>query len=213
MQALEKIYLNTDWITVVLVLLFVVLFVLKGLDALKLKGYAIAFFNKGFIEDEVEENTTFFKAFHILIFTFSITVLSLVCYYFLIHFSEIKIEGLYLFGAIFLVLFFYFLIKWGLEYLLSLLFLIRKEVRFLLVSKSSYLYNISFYLFISLVLLQYTKLNITFLIGFTTLLFLMRFSFHVTNNKNLIFSKLFYFILYICAFEIAPLFVLFKLMF
>ncbi|QNM84800.1 DUF4271 domain-containing protein [Polaribacter pectinis] len=213
MQALEKIFINTDWITILLVLLLGTIFFLKGLDAVKLKGYVFALFNKGFVENEVEENSTFPKAFQILMFLFSITVLSLVCYYCLIYFSETKIDGFYLFGITFLTVFFYFLIKRSLEYLLSLLFLIRKEVRFFLVSKSSYLYNISFYLFVSLVLLQYTKLNITFLTTFTTLLFLMRFIFHIINNKNLIFNKLFYFILYICAFEIAPLFILFKLMF
>jgi hypothetical protein len=32
------------------------------------------------------------------------------------------------------------------------------------------------------------------------------------NNKNLILNKLFYFILYICALEIAPLLFIYKMM-
>ncbi|WP_442957528.1 DUF4271 domain-containing protein [Polaribacter sp.] len=205
--------MNTDWITILLVIQFGTIFFLKGLDAIKLKGYFSALINKNFVESEAEENTSFLKAFQLLIFLFSINVLSLVCYSFLIHFFEGKIESFYLFWITFLSIFSYFILKWSLEYLFSLVFIVKKEIRFFLLSKSTYLYNISFFLFICLILVQYTKLNITFLAVFTILLFLVRFSFHLISNKNLIFNKLFYFILYLCAFEIAPLFILFKLMF
>jgi hypothetical protein len=212
-KALEKIVMNTDWVTIFLVVLLMGFFFLKALDAKKLKGYAFAFFNKGFVEDESKENTPFLKVFQSIIFMFSILVLSLISYFVLIDFSENKNDDFYLFLLSFVVLFFYFLIKWALEYLLSVLFLIQNDVRFFLASKSIYLYSVCFYLFITLVLVQYTQLNSFFLMVVSMLFFLVRFFFHITNNKKLVFNKLFYFILYFCAFEIAPLFILFKMIF
>ena len=170
-------------------------------------------FKRGFVEDQSEEGNTFFNSFHIIIFLFSVIILSLISYTILIDFSKNIGDSFYLFINLFTAILFYLLLKWFLEYLFSLLFLIREDVRFFLFSKSSYLYNICFYLFICLFLVQFTKLNVTFLKYVTVLFFLLRFWYHLANNKKLIFNKLFYFILYLCAFEIAPLFILFKLMF
>jgi hypothetical protein len=77
-QALEKIVINTNWISIILVFLFAIIAVLKIIDGDKLKGYVFALFNKSFIEDEVEENTSFFSSFYSLLFIFSSTVLALV---------------------------------------------------------------------------------------------------------------------------------------
>jgi hypothetical protein len=106
----------------------------------------------------------------------------------------------------------YFVIKSFLEVAFSSLFLIKKELRFYIVSKFAYLYSISFFLLISFVVCQFGPLNVSSFSYIVILLFFIRFIFHVSINKNLIFSELFYFILYLCAFEIAPLLTLFKLM-
>ena len=213
MQALEKIGIENNWITILLVVLLVIIFLLKGIDSTKLKGYISALFDKGFVEVETEENIMFFKGFYILIFTFSISVLSLISYFFIIENANNVEKGFYSFLAVFLLVLIYFLVKWILEYLLSSLFLINKGVHFFLVSKTSYLYTITFLLFGGVILVEYSQLNASFLFYLTAILFFTRFLVHVVNNKNLIFSKLFYFILYLCAFEIAPLFILFKLIF
>jgi hypothetical protein len=212
-QALEKIVTNTDWITIVLVVLLSIVFLLKFLNPEKLKTFAFALFNKGFIEKETEEGITFFKPFYSIIFLFSISVFALVCSTILVGLPENKNSYFYLFIGSFGAIFIYLLLKWFLEYLLSLVFLIRKDTRFFLISKSSYLYNISFYLFICLIIVQFTELNTNFLLIVTVLFFIIRFCFHLANNKKLIINELFYFILYLCTLEIAPLFLVFKLMF
>ena len=71
MQALEKIVITTNWISIILVFLLSIIAVLKIIDSNKLKGYVFAVFNKGFIEDEVEENTSFFSSFYSLLLTWS----------------------------------------------------------------------------------------------------------------------------------------------
>ena len=213
MQALERTVIDTNWITILLLLLLVCIFLLKILNPKRLKGNLFSLIKNSFIETEIEEKNTVFNLFESIIFTFSMLVFSLLAYKTVLLYVD-KVEiGISTYLKIVALIFSYFLIKWLLEYLFSVLFLIKEQVRFFLVSKSSYLFSISFLIFIGIIITEYSQLNLAFLIYFTILLFLFRFVFHLANNKNLIFSKLFYFILYLCAFEIAPLFILFKLMF
>ena len=212
MQALEKIVINTNWISIILVFLFAIIAVLKIIDGDKLKGYVFALFNKGFIEDEVEENTSFFSSFYSLLFIFSSVVLALVTSLLVAETNKNTSFSLSSFFLILGIIWSYFTIKSLLEIGVIRLFFIKKEVRFYVVSKFGYLYSISFFLIIFLVLFRFGPLNFSFFIAATLGLFFLKFVFQVVNNKNLVFGKLFYFILYLCAFEIAPLLIMFKLL-
>jgi hypothetical protein len=211
LQALEKITYSNNWITIVLLLLFLSIVFLKILDAKKLKESFFAFFN--FIEDDDTEVTPFFNGFQRIIFLFSISVLSLLGYYFKLYKYPSVTESFTTYFSIFLVFFCYFFVKRILEFLLIRLFLIEKAVRTFLFSKNNYLYSVSFLIYIGLILITYTQIPINYVFYFSAFLFLLRFIFYVVRNKKLVFNKLFYFILYICAFEIATLFILFKLLF
>jgi hypothetical protein len=194
-QALEKVAIDTIWIPMVLVFLLAMIAVLKIIDVEKLKGYALAIFNKGFLEDEVEEDTSFFSSFYSLLLIFSSIVLALVISLFV---SEIKQHSFITFSSFLYVLgivFGYFLIKSLLEVLLTKIFLIEKQVRYYLISKFGYLYSISFFLLVFFILFQFGPLNFSSLIGIISVLFFISFMLHVVNNKKLIFSELFYFIL------------------
>tara|TARA_B110000238_G_C16049878_1_gene405626 strand:- start:249 stop:890 length:642 start_codon:yes stop_codon:yes gene_type:complete len=210
-QALEKVAIHTIWIPMVLVLLLAIIAVLKIIDVEKLKGYALAIFNKGFLEDEVEEDTSFFSSFYSLLLLFSSIVLALVISLFV---SEIRQHSFVTFSSFLYILgvvFGYFVIKSLLEVLLTKIFLIEKQVRYYLISKFGYLYSISFFLLVFFILFQFGPLNFSSLIRIISVLFFISFILHLVNNKKLIFSELFYFILYLCAFEIGPLLILFKM--
>ena len=211
MQALEKIVINTNWISIILVFLFAIIAVLKIIDGDKLKGYVFALFNKGFIQDEVEENTSFFSSFYSLLFIFSSVVLALVTSLLVAETNKNTSFSLSSFFLILGIIWSYFAVKSLFEIGVIRLFFIKKEVRFYVVSKFGYLYSISFFLIIFLVLFRFGPLNFSFFIAATLGLFFLKFVFQVVNNKNLVFGKLFYFILYLCAFEIAPLLIMFKL--
>lgn len=213
MQALEKIVINTNWISIILVFLFAIIAILKTIDGDKLKGYVFALFNKGFIQDEVEENTSFFSSFYSLLFIFSSVVLALVTSLLVAETNKNTSFSLSSFFLILGIIWSYFTIKSLLEIGVISLFFIKKEVRFYVVSKFGYLYSISFFLIILFVLFRFGPLNFSFFIAATLGLFFLKFVFQVVNNKNLVFGKLFYFILYLCAFEIAPLLIMFKLVF
>lgn len=213
MQALEKIVINTNWISIILVFLLAIIAVLKTIDGDKLKGYVFALFNKGFIQDEVEENTSFFSSFYSLLFIFSSLVLALITSFLVAEINKNTTFSVSSFFLILGIIWSYFIIKSLFEIGVIRLFIIKKEVRFYVVSKFGYLYSISFFLVIFFVLFRFGPLNFSFFIAATLGLFFLKFVFQVVNNKNLVFGKLFYFILYLCAFEIAPLLIMFKLVF
>ncbi|WP_423809700.1 DUF4271 domain-containing protein [Polaribacter atrinae] len=213
MQALERVIVDNSWITILLVCLLACIFLLRGLSTVRLKGSVSSLLNKSFVESEIEENSSFFNPFKNVVFVFSITILSLLSYKIYLHYNSSSEQGFYTFLKILGVVFSYLTIKRLLEFLLSVIFKIDKKLDFFLVSKSIYLYSVSFFLLIAIVLVEYSQLNTLFLVYFSALLFSVRFIFHAVINKKLIFSELFYFILYLCAFEIAPLFILFRLLF
>ncbi|MDD7915428.1 DUF4271 domain-containing protein [Polaribacter ponticola] len=165
------------------------------------------------IESDSDEKTGFLDVFQIVLFLFTLLILSLIVFKFNIYKLSLSVERFSLFFSIFLVLSTFFLIKRTLEHLFSILFLIKKEIDFFIKSKYNYLYVISFLLYIAMILCEYGNFKQTLLLSFSAFLLVLRFVLVVVINKKLIFSKLFYFILYFCAFEIAPLFILFKLMF
>jgi hypothetical protein len=213
LQAIEKIIATNSWVTALIMLLFVGVFLLNALNADRLKGSVFSLFNINFVESESQENSTPFNTFQIVLFIFTVIVLSLLTYNFKNYKLPTNVAGFSSYTHVFLSLLFYFLIKRTLEHLLFHLFLIKKEVRFFIISKINYLHTVTFLLYISLVLSEYAGFKQLYLFYFAALLFIIRFVIHLVNNKKLIFNKLFYFILYICTFEIAPLFILFKMMF
>ncbi|WP_439128347.1 DUF4271 domain-containing protein [Polaribacter sp.] len=211
MQALEKIAINKNWITLIILLLLLLIAVLKSIDKERLKGYVFAFFNKNFIDLEVEENPSFFNSFNFILFLFSAIILSLTSSLLLANKSYFFDHTFSSFLTILVLVLSYLLLKKLLDFLLVRVFIIKKQLQFYTISKISYLYAISFGLFVVTIITTYSGINTRVL--YYTFVFLLAFRFvtHIIINKKLIFSKLFYFILYICAFEIAPLFLLFKL--
>lgn len=209
MYAIPREVISNNWMTVVFLFMWVLLFVLKKIDPEKLRGTISSVFNKGFIEIETQEEFSFFTVFQSVLFLFSTLVFSL---FFSILISEYvenyKLEAAF-FLKVFLGVFGYLLFKRLLEFLLATLFSIKKEVNYFLFSKYSYLYAVSFAGFLGLLIYSYSYSNSVFLALLLGVLLTVRFLVLFTNNKKLILNELFYFMLYLCAFEIAPLLVLF----
>jgi len=213
LQAIDKIAYSNDWVTILLLLLFASIVLLRVIDQKKVRENFFAILNFSLIEDEDIEDRSFFDVFQILICTFSVAVLSLLLYYFKISKITENIHEFRSFLPVFIGLLLYFLTKRFLEYVLLFLFMIKSKLRFFIYLKNNYLYSISFLLYIALILFEYAGINLQYVLFFAGFLFILKFTFLIVRNKKLIFNELFYFILYICALEIAPLFVLLKLMF
>lgn len=213
MQAIERMPFSNDWMTLVLLLLFGVLFLINIVDSAKFKEILFSLFKISFLEQEIDDNYQFINGFQLLLSFFSVVVLSLVFFdikvvYFGVNWSIF--EG---FFKVFLGLLGYFLLKNLVEFVLVYLFFLKRKITYFMISKNNYFFAISVYFFFVLLLKQYAHLNPVFIYYFAGFLFLVSFIIYLINNKNLILNHLFYFILYICALEIAPLLIVFKLMF
>lgn len=212
MQALERGFISNDWITLLFVFVLLLFFALKTLNINLLFGYFFSFFKKGFIEKRAEENPSFFSAFHITLFLVSSVIFSLFVVLTVNDFSIYKVDGFSSFWQLFLLILLYLIVKYALDFLLSRLFRISVATRYFLFTKYGYFYTVNLWMFPVLILYTFSFKNEWFLLISFSILIMIRFLFIVGNNKNLILSKLFYFILYLCALEIAPLFILYKLM-
>ncbi len=213
MQAIERMPFSNDWMTLVLLLLFGVLFLINIVDSAKFKEIIFSLFKISFLEQEIDDNYQFINGFQLLFSFFSVVVLSLVFFdikvvYFGVNWSIF--EG---FFKVFLGLLGYFLLKNLVEFVLVYLFFLKRKITYFMISKTNYFFAISVCIFFVLLLKQYAHLNPVFIYYFAGFLFLVSFIIYLINNKNLILNHLFYFILYICALEIAPLLIVFKLMF
>lgn len=199
--------------TLVLLVLFGTLFLINILDSAKFKEIIFSLFKIRFLEQQIDNNYRFINAFQLLFFSFSVIVLSLLVFDFKVVYSGVNSKSFEDFFQVFFGLLGYFLLKNLVEFILVYLFLLKRKLTYFMILKANYFFAISVYVFFVILLKEYAHLNQVFLYYFAGFLFLVSFIFHFINNKNLILNQLFYFILYICTFEIAPLLILFKLMF
>ena len=213
MEALQRVILSNNWITIIFLVSLAVLFFLKLFEAEKLKGYAASIFNKGFIEIEAEDNSSFFSFFHIgfsFFFFLMITITGYFCANIYSHRTFFLLQDyIHVFNYVLL----YMIVRFVSMSLFILLFELKQSISLFLISKRGFLYSISIGLLFLNIIYFYSFQNKYLLITGVGLLFLVRFLMILMINKNLIIKELFYFILYLCAFELAPLFVLFRWIF
>lgn len=213
MQAIERMPLSNNWLTFVLLLLFLSLFLLTIIDVARFKEVASKLFKVSFLERTIDENYTILSGFYILFTLFSVTVFSLLFFDVKVFYDGVNALSFQEFSGVFQMVFIYFLLKNSIENVLIYLFMLQKKLVYFVVSKANYFFAISCYIFVLLVLKEYANLQSSVIYKVAGFLFFISFILHFLNNKNLILNHLFYFILYICTFEIAPLLILFKLMF
>ncbi len=216
-EAKEIVPLNNDWITVVFFTILVLLVVLKVLYKERLfhistlflsKKYLLIYFNK-----EKAKST---QVFYILLFLVRLLVVSLILFLASNYISVLK-ESLTLksFTSIFVVLAVYFGLRYVIGVFLAFIFDLKNEHTKILYDKVSYFNTLILWVLPLLLISAYSYnhreilLKVTF--AFFIFLLIVRYTLILINNKNLIFNHLFYFILYLCALEIAPLIIILKL--
>jgi len=213
MEALQRSVLSNNWITLIFVFSILLLFFLKLFTTAKLKGYVTSLFNRGFVEIEAEENYWALSFFHTGFSLFTFLMLSVTTFFLVNQFKQSSVFLLedYLLSTSYL--FSYVVLRFIVVFALFSVFQFHSKLSFFMTSKRGYLYSISVGLLFLNVFYFYAFQYQYFLFAGFTVLFSLRFSLILINNKNLIIKELFYFILYLCAFELAPLFVLFRLIF
>lgn len=210
MEVVERGFTNPSWITTIILFSLLLLVLLRMMNSHKFLGTLSSITNKGFLEIESEEKQSAFTFFNIVFTLFSLITLTLSVFFSL---EKIKGETFHFREFSYLILFVgvYMLSRFLLELVLIRLLSIQHFLNFFFESKKTYLFSISIGVWFLNVIYFYSNYSIWMVwVGFF-ILFSIRFFTIIITNKNLIFSHLFYFILYLCAFEIAPLLILYKM--
>lgn len=216
-EAKEIVFENKDWISLVFLTILIVLVIVKIMFKDRLANTNILFFSKKYVSIYFnKEKTNLFNLFQTGMFVVQILVLSLLFYTISIYFNlNVEILNLNRFLIILIAVSSYFIIRYGIGVFLAQIFDVLKIHKKIVYQKISYFNNLILWILPFVFFLIYFPYSKTLLFKITLISFvffvIIRYVLLLVNNKNLIFRNLFYFILYLCALEIAPLLIILKL--
>jgi len=210
MQNIHRTIESLDWITFILVGCVILVTVLRVVypkrfdDFIKLPISNNYFLTKGKFEELKHP-------FSVLFFLIQVLTLSLFIFLFFLEKREVSAT---IFIKITLASFIFILIKTCIEKLIGSIFDIETIINNYIFTKLSYRNFISLFLivlnFIFYFSVEPTILLLFIFSGFIVLLNLFILFINYKNYRSLIFSNFFYFLLYICALEISPYLIIYK---
>lgn len=207
---------NNEWITWVFLLVFLILVLVKLGYPRRFRTFLSVYVSKNFFleyANEIAEKLNFFSIALFLVQNLLVAVFLFLC---ITNFSLVPFENsLWLYIELFLGVSIYLFSLYGIGYLLSRLFSLESVYESIIIYKYSYLKVASIISIPLLLLASYNPTNSEVLfylmLGGVSFLLTVRW-FHILRHNNKLFlERLFYFILYLCALEIAPLLLVYKL--
>jgi len=216
-EAKEIISQNNDWMS------FIFLGVLGLLTLVKIRyndriiHTSTLFFQKKYLSIYFnKEKNSVFNGFQTPFFLIKIMIISLLLYHINIFFNiNSVVIGFQGYGKILICVAIYFLIRYLLGLLISEALSFQKPHRKVVFDKLNYFNNVILWMLPVITIYSYATsykvffFNILFFVSIVLLV--VRYSLLLANNKNLIFNNIFYFIVYLCALEIAPVVLILKL--
>ncbi|WP_366894051.1 DUF4271 domain-containing protein [uncultured Aquimarina sp.] len=215
MEVITREIISTDWITIVILLCFALLATAKLMNSARFSEFVMLFNTNKYIVLNQKGNklSTFFNGILILVQVLSVSLFIYLCLDVLQWQSDminitlyLKIASLYLFVLICKIL---------VEKIISTIFSIEILIEDYLFYKLSYRNFLGVILLPLNLLFIYTtkpsKIVLIVLIASLVILNLIILFSIYKKNENIILNHSFYFILYLCALEIAPYFMLYKL--
>ena len=206
----NRIIESLDWVTLIMVGCIIIIAILKVIypkrfeDFIKLPVSTNYFLAKGKSE-EVKH------PFSILFFVIQILSISLFAYLFFIEQSNINS---FLFLQILLAVFVFIIIKASIEKLIGIIFSIDPIIDQYVYEKLTYRNFLSIILIAANFIFYFSfHPNLKTLVIFSSTIILLNIYIlfkSYKNNRSLIFSNFFYFLLYLCALEISPYIILYK---
>ena len=215
-EGIERLSLSEDWITIILLLTLVFITVLKfSYDERFVKLFSLSYSDKYFTNYS-KSKPLIFNTFHLLFFIIINFNISLLIYYAIKAFDPSRIaDDFGFFLQIFLIVLLYFIFRYLIGYLLGIVFDLSEEQNRITLLKISNLAYISVFFFPLLVLINYSsfalhKILISFSLAVALILLFIRY-FSILKNLKLSFNSFFYILLYLCALELAPILVIYKI--
>lgn len=216
-EAKEIIHQNHNWVSIVFLAILIFLALAKVLYKDRLLHTASLFIaNKYLFIYFNKEKNDILNLFQFLLFMVQILALSLALYFanYLWQFSD-RLNDLNGYLLLVAAVGLYFCFRYLIGLFLAEIFNIKNKCGRIIYDKVSYFNNLILWILPFLVLSTYSNIHkelffkITFLI--LVVFLILRYVLVLVNNKKIIVNNLFYFILYLCALEIAPLAIILKL--
>ena len=215
-EGIEKISVTSDWITLIFIAVLIMIAILQFNFTERFSKLFSLVYSEKYYTDYIKTRPLIFNWFHVIFFFIIIFNISLSLYFTLNAFSTSGMTGqFYFYFQILIMTLGYFSLRYFVGYLLGNLFELEEGQNYFTFLKMSNLSLISVLIFPLLILTNYSvgffhKFLITFGIVASLAIALFRY-FVLIKNEKLSFNNLFYLFLYLCALELAPFIVLYKL--
>lgn len=215
MEAIERFTVSQDWITSLLLLVFILLVVAKYAFPQRFSHFMMLFATDKYLLLKGKDPNVY-HPFNLLFFTINVIAVALFVHVFYNVFSaESPDRPKVLFLRIATAYTAFVLLKFSIEKIIANVLSVDQKMNYYLFYKLSYrnfmalvllpVCMVFIYIWEPTALALYITLGLILLMNFITIASIYR------KNQNYILGNWFYFILYLCALEIGPYFILYKL--
>ena len=198
---------NKDWATVLFVLSFAIIAVTKSIFENRFGDFANLFFSDKYTK-VYKDNSHLKSGFTISLFLVQVISLTFFIQISLSYFSNVSKTDWVLYIQIFTFLIFFILSKYLIEKIIATSFNIEEFMEQFNLQKVTYRTYIGLIILpINIILFYYDTFSSNIplvIISIVLIINTLTYFISIKNYQNIIFSKLFYFILYLCTLEIAP---------
>jgi hypothetical protein len=206
----NRIIESLDWVTLIMVGCIVVIAILKVIYPKRFEDFIrLPVSNSYFLAKGKSEELR--HPFSILLFLIQLISISLFAYLFFLEKGKATVL---LFFQILSAVFIFIIVKTSIEKMIGTIFSIKNVIDQYIYEKLTYRNFISLLLIIANLIFYFSvKPDLNILLILTGILFLVNMVilfYGYKKYRSLIFSNLFYFLLYICALEISPYIILYK---
>jgi len=215
-EGLERISSTSDWVTVFFMVVLVLIAVLQYNFTERFSKLFSLIYSDKYYTDFIKTRPLIFNTFHLIFFfVFLFNISMLLFFVFKTYKPAFYDSELGFFLKIILAVLTFFSLRYLLGRMIAGIFNLSEEQSYFTFLKISNLYLISVLIYPLLILSNFTtgvfhKFLITFTVTASLAVTLFRY-FVVIKNEKLGFNNLFYLFLYLCALELSPLIVVYKL--
>lgn len=213
MEAIPRQFESYDWITLILVGILVILVVLKEVYPYNLKNFRKILSSDQYFAEK-EKIHIGFGVFESALYLIQALIISVGLYLLIFGIGWIKEVSFILFVKIFIGYFIFMIAKYLVERIVGELFDMKDFLDQYVFFKLTYRNFISLCFYPVIVILFYFWEGTANLYKILLLAFVflntLSLLFYYQKQRKIIYSNLFHFILYLCTFEIAPYFILYK---
>ena len=215
-EGIERIAFSKDWITIVLMLVLALITIVKFVYSERFSKLFSLLYSEKYYSDYLKNKPLVFNKFHLLLFLVIIINVSLLVFFSFKTFNSSNISNEFTFFIQVLILvILYIFIRYFIGYFLGVIFEIYENQKYVTFLKISNLSFISILTFPLLVLINFSSISLhKFLLVFSIIIVLIlsfiRY-YTILKNERIKFNNLFYLFLYLCALEIAPFIVIYKM--